>query len=160
MHTLRNAAICISALTDGMLWCFVIVEQNAPCLILFFQFKIFKYEPEAIVVLVSKLQLSSLSDVSNYNLQHYGFCAVKKQIKRLHVSSVQLFLCAACYSASLNKMFSQLEYAFKTANRWLSGYFDSNTVWQSGFSVSGQKFQHFVTSLQICIVVAERVAVY
>ena len=111
-----------------MLWCFVIVEQNAPCLISFFQFKIFKYEPGAIVVLVSKLQLSSLSDVSNYNLQHYGFCAVKKQIKRLHVSSVQLFLCAACYSASLNKMFSQLEYAFKTANRWLSGYFDSNTA--------------------------------
>ena len=67
--------------TDGMLWCFVIVEQNAPRLILFFQLKIFKYEPEAIVVLVSKLQLSSLSDVSNYNLQHYGFCAVKNKSK-------------------------------------------------------------------------------
>ena len=69
-------------------------RYNSPRHRLSFQYKTYNYEPEANVVAVCKLQLSSLSDVSNYHFQHYGVCAVKKQIKRLHATSVKLFLCA------------------------------------------------------------------
>ena len=34
-------------------------------------------------------------------------------------------------------------FGFKIANRWLSGYFDLNIVWLSGYSVSSQKIQYF-----------------
>ena len=53
----------------------------------------------------------------------------------------------------------QVGYAFKTANRWLSWYFDLNVVWLVYYSVSGQKSNTFVTSLQIYMVMSERVTV-
>ena len=84
----------------------------------------------------------------------------QKQVKRLHVSTVQLSQGEACPVLRSTKRFHNFGYAFKEVARWLSIFRFKHWLTVT-VEVAGQTISNTcVTSLQICIVVSEGLAVF